>query len=110
MVRKHSSHRWPLWSLLGLALVAHTAFAADVRGRIIFQDGAPFAGAKVRICPTPQTCTPIAISGIDGMYYVYGVPAGGPYNLEVYVDSEQPRTVIQVVVTEDWTDAPQITL
>jgi hypothetical protein len=44
------------------------------------------------------------------MYYVYGVPAGGPYNLEVYVDSDQPRTVIQVVVTEDWTDAPQITL
>lgn len=110
-MRTHANLRWALLSLALLALTAFAspAFAQNVRGQLVFQNSAPFAGAKVRICG-PNFCTPLAVSGIDGMYYLYEVPAGGPYNLEVYVDAEQPRTVVQVSVNGEWTDVAQIIL
>ena len=109
MKRKHAA-RWWFAMLLGLAsLWTQSVSAQNIRGQVVFANGVPFAGANVRICG-PQGCSTFAISGMDGMYYLYQIPPGGPYVLEIWVGPGAPRRTLQVMVYMGWTDIYPIAL
>lgn len=91
------------------ALLATEAAAQSVRGRLVFPNGVPLAGASVRLC-APDFCTPPAISGPDGMYYLYQVPPGRSYSLELFLGPGPARKSVPVLVQPGWTDVPPVTL
>jgi hypothetical protein len=69
-----------LIALTLFALFSPLALAVDVRGRIdyVFPNGfAPMARASVQLCYIGGSCTPVYVTGPDGMYYFQASP--GPH-------------------------------
>ena len=72
--------------LLALCVAADAA-AQTVRGRVEFRNGYPAAGAAVRVINSQRGPSGYAYTGYDGMYYLYGIPAGD-YELQVSMNGQ----------------------
>ena len=52
-------------------------------GRVVDEGGEPLAGAVVSAVHTPSGTSYYAIANDKGQYHIYGMRAGGPYNVEI---------------------------
>jgi hypothetical protein len=88
------------------------AGSATVRGRLDRRDmyGRSYPAAYVRVTlynPHLGRSAP-AVTGTDGMYYFYNIPAGG-YYLEVWVYPDRPPLSFNISVAErPYVDIPPI--
>ena len=88
-------HRWRavrlfshcLVALLLSLCVAGSVAAQTVRGRVEFRNGFPAPGAAVRVVNSRLGPSSSAYTGFDGMYYLYGIPAGD-YELQIFINGQ----------------------
>jgi hypothetical protein len=107
--RRFPIHKLLLGTLLVLA-VPQLALAAQLRGRLVYQNGAPAAGLAVTVYSQAIGRSVPAYTDATGMYYL-NIPPGA-YYLEVWI-SRDPRVQPQVYpiqVAEPYTDIPPIVI
>jgi hypothetical protein len=100
--------------LLMAAVSAQIASGATVRGKLVRPgpNGSRAAAGGVRVTvvsPNGARSSP-AVTGQDGMYYLYNI-GKGTCRLEVWVNgTNRPPRVYQVQVNEPYTDVPPVSL
>jgi hypothetical protein len=98
--------------VISFGTLTPAAGSATVRGRLDRRDsyGRSYPAAYVRVTlhnPQLGRSAP-AVTGTDGMYYFYNIPAGG-YYLEVWVYPDRPPYSYQISVPERaYVDIPPI--
>ena len=91
---------------IGFLTSTLTLSAATVRGRVINRDNYPTGGIGVRVFHYTLGYSNFAVSGRDGMYYLFNIPPGG-YRLEFWFGNRLIRTV-NIGVNEPMTDIPPV--
>jgi hypothetical protein len=107
MTRRKSLLRM-LTCFAAFAAATMAADAASVRGQLLHQNGQPATSITVTISDHKNYRSAPAQVGVDGMYYLYNIPAG-QYYLEVWVNPKTPQ-IYQVTVKEPNTDMPRVTV
>jgi hypothetical protein len=92
-----------------LILVSAAASAATVRGRLVHAANqyAAAPGIAVTIYNQYVGRSSPAYSDVNGMYYLYNIPAG-TYYLELWIHPGGNPVVYPITVGEPYTDIPQI--
>ena len=75
------------------ATLATAGNAATIRGKAVYPNGAPCAGATAVAADAANRSTKPAFTDRDGMFYIHNVPPGR------YTVTVKNRTAKQVVVT-----------
>ena len=85
-----------LGAMILLTALPASALAQTVRGQIVFRNGYPAPGVQVRVTHPRLGPSMPAVTGYDGMYYLYGIPPGD-YQLEVFINGQlAPRWQVRV--------------
>lgn len=63
-------------ALMLIVFFAAAANAATIRGKVVFANGAPCAGASAQAANAAGAQTTTAYTDRDGMYYIHDVPPG----------------------------------
>ena len=93
-------------ALAGFCLASASQAQTTVRGQLLRNGQSPAAGIQVTLySPTFGRSSP-AVTGPDGMYYLYNVPYGN-YYLEIWL-SNPPRAYPAQVGRYPYNDLPQI--
>lgn len=85
--------------------------AANVQGRLDYNNGSPAGGIAIRLIGTSGAHPPsfAAYSGRNGMYYFSQIPAG-TYNLEVWRNNVRVAFLGNLVVAEPLKNVPIVRL
>ena len=102
------SKRTLIVAALLVLIFSQYANAAQLRGRLIFQNGAAAAGFAVTVYSQAMGRSAPSFTDGAGMYYV-NIPPGS-YYLEVWIsrDPRVPPRVYPIQVGEPYTDIPPI--
>lgn len=90
-------------------LTSVAANAATIRGRLVYSNGYPAAGAAVTVLNRQVGRSSPGYAGANGMYYLYNIPPGY-YYLEVWLRPGAKPIVYQIQVLGPYIDIPPITV
>ena len=90
-----------------LLLVASSAFAETLRGKVVYADGVtPYTNVAVALESPSVGRSGTVYTGSDGMFYLEKVPAG-QYTMEVKT-ARETKTFKVVVQAQPYTDIPPV--
>ena len=109
---------WSTMAVLGLVLFGtasmNTALAqstsADIRGRVVAEDGSPVSGATVDILHVPSETRRSADTGDNGQFFQSGLRVGGPYTITVRADDYRSSTEENIFLEPGSQDPLRLTL
>jgi uncharacterized surface anchored protein len=81
---------------IATALFVTAANAATIRGKVVYANGAPCAGAEAKAADAANRQTTEAYTDRDGMFYIHDVPPG---RYTVFVIKNRTRKAVPVTVT-----------
>ena len=81
---------------IATALFVTAANAGTIRGKVVFANGAPCAGAQAKAADASNRETTTAYTDRDGMFYIHDVPPG---RYTVTVIRNRTTKAVPVVVT-----------
>ena len=107
-MRRETSKRVLLFLFFSV-LICATANAATIRGRLVHAANQYVAAPGIAVTIYNQYVgrSSPAYTDINGMYYLYNVPAGS-YYLELWIYPGGNPIVYPITVGEPYTDIPQI--
>jgi hypothetical protein len=94
---------------LSTAAMAQTT-TSSIRGNVVNEAGATYAGAQVTILHTPSGTTSSATTNANGVFSARGLRVGGPYTITISGDGFAPVQVDDLYLSLDQTFALPVTV
>jgi len=94
---------------LSTAAMAQTT-TSSIRGNVVNEAGATYAGAQVTILHTPSGTTSSATTNANGVFSARGLRVGGPYTITISGDGFAPVQVEDLYLSLDQTFALPVTV